>query len=54
MHLKEIQIRNNTFLNGRITNKDNSNKELIYTEDIEEIQEENNTVKGGITTIIGS
>ncbi len=57
MRLKKIEVKNNIFTGGKCMKGEDSwggSKEcLIYCQSVKKVSEENNTVKGGITTIIG-
>lgn len=57
MCLEKIEVKNNIFTGGEcISGEDvwyRVSECLIYSRDIQKVSEKNNTVKGGITTIIG-
>ena len=57
MCLEKIEVKNNIFTGGEcISGEDvwyRGSECLIYSRDIQKVSEKNNTVKGGITTIIG-
>ncbi len=56
MCLKKIEVKNNIFVGGNCIAKNYNahrvEKQLIYYKNVQKVSEENNTVKGGITTII--
>lgn len=57
MRLKKIEVKNNIFTGGECISGENVyprvSECLIYSRDIQKVSEKNNTVKGGIRTIIG-